>query len=73
MATARRMGVTPGLVFDMSRSCWDPNVRANTERLCKYLQRDLSSLSDRQNARRSRTCSRFTDETQNPSEHLKLE
>ena len=25
VATASRMDLTPGLIFDMSRSCWDPN------------------------------------------------
>ena len=38
MATASRLGLTFGLVFDTSRSCQDLHVRTKTERLCKYLQ-----------------------------------
>ena len=30
------MGLTPGLLFDMSRSCWNLDVQANAERLCEY-------------------------------------
>ena len=38
VATPSRMGLTPGLLFDMSRSCWDLDVQANAERLCEYLR-----------------------------------
>ena len=30
--TPSRKGLTPGLLFDMSRSCWDLDVQANAER-----------------------------------------
>ena len=35
--TPSRMGLTVGLIFNMSRSCWDLDVQANAERLCEYL------------------------------------
>ena len=34
--TRSRVGLTPGLLFDMSRSCWDLDVQANAERLCEH-------------------------------------
>ena len=52
------------------------NVRTNTERLCKYqvpAHRETCAQLNRQNARRFWTCSRWTDETQHSSEHLKVE
>ena len=38
VATPSRVGLTPGLLFDLSRSCWDLDVQANAERLCAYLR-----------------------------------
>ena len=38
--TPSRMGLTPGLLFDMSRSCWNLDAQANAEGLCEYLQTD---------------------------------
>ena len=35
--TPSRVGLTPGLLCDMSRSCWDLDVQANAERFCDYL------------------------------------
>ena len=32
VATPSRMGLTPALLFDTSRSCWDLDVQANAER-----------------------------------------
>ena len=43
--TPSRMGLTLGLLFDMSRSCWDLDVQANAERLCEYLQIERPVLS----------------------------
>ena len=54
VATSSRMGLTPGLIFEMSRSCWDLDVRTNAESLCAYLQTERPVLlMDRQSARRS--------------------
>ena len=44
VATPSRMGGTPGLLFDMSRSCWDLDVQANAERLCQYLRTERPVL-----------------------------
>ena len=44
VAAPSRMGLTPGLLFDMSRSCWDLDVQANAERLCEYLRNDRPVL-----------------------------
>ena len=44
VATSTCVGLTPGLIFDMSRSCWDLNVRTNAERLCEYLQTERPVL-----------------------------
>ena len=45
VATLSRMGLTLGLIFDASRSCWDLDVQANAERLCEYLQTERLVLS----------------------------
>ena len=45
VVTPSRMGLTPGLLFDMSRSCWDLYVQANAERLCEYLRTERPVLS----------------------------
>ena len=42
--TPTRMGLTPGLLFDMSRSCWDLDVQANAERLCDCLRAERPVL-----------------------------
>ena len=44
MATANRFGLALGLVFDMSRSCWNLNDQVDTERLWKYLQTERPML-----------------------------
>ena len=44
VATPSRMGLTPRLIFDMSRSCWDLDVQANAERLCEYLETERPVL-----------------------------
>ena len=44
LAMSSRMGLTPGLIFDMSRSLWDLDIQAN-ERLCEYLQTERPVLS----------------------------
>ena len=44
-ATPNRMGLTPGLLFDMSRSCWDLDAQTNVERLCEYLRTERPVLS----------------------------
>ena len=52
-----RMHLTPGLLFDVSRSCWDTDVQANAERLCEYLRTerpDLQSM-DRRDPKFSKT------------------
>ena len=33
------MGLKPGLLFYMSRSCWELDVQANAARLCEYCER----------------------------------
>ena len=45
-ATPSRVGLTPGLLFDMSRSCWDLDVQANAERPCEYLRTKRQVLQD---------------------------
>ena len=45
VATSSRMGLTPGLLFDRPRSCWDLDVRTNAERLCEHLQTERQVLS----------------------------
>ena len=40
VATPSRVGLTPGLLLDMSRSCLELDVHANAERLCEYLRTD---------------------------------
>ena len=42
--TPSRVGLTPGVLFDMSRSCWDLDVRANAERTCEYLRTERPVL-----------------------------
>ena len=44
VATPSRMGLTPGLLFDMSRSCWDLHVQANAEGVCEHLRTDRPVL-----------------------------
>ena len=43
--TPSRMGLTPGLVFDMSRTCCDLDVQANAEHMCNYLRTERPVLS----------------------------
>ena len=46
VATPSRMGLILGLLFAMSRSCWDLDVQANTERQCEHFSnRTTSALS----------------------------
>ena len=44
VATPSRAGLTPGLIFDMSRNCWDSDVQANAESLREYLQTERPVL-----------------------------
>ena len=44
VTTPSCMGLTPGLIFDISRSCWDLDVQANAERLCVYLRTEQPVL-----------------------------
>ena len=43
-ATPSRMGLTPGVLFDMSRSCRDLDVQVDAERLCEYLRTERPVL-----------------------------
>ena len=45
VATPRRMGLTPGLLFDVSRCCWDLDVQSSPERVCEYLRTERPVLS----------------------------
>ena len=45
VATPSRLGLTPGWLVDMSRSCWDLDVQANAERLCEFLRTEGPVLS----------------------------
>ena len=42
--TPSRVGLTPGVLFDMSRNCWDLDVQANAERTCEYLRTERPVL-----------------------------
>ena len=44
-ATPIRMGLTPGSLFGMTRSCRDLDVQANGERFCEHLRRERPVLS----------------------------
>ena len=44
-ATRSRVGLILGLLFDMSRSCWELDVQANAERQCEYLRTERPVLS----------------------------
>ena len=44
VATPSRMGLTLGLLFDMSRSCWNLDVQEIAERLCDYLRTEQPVL-----------------------------
>ena len=56
VATSSRLGLTHGLLFDMSRSCWNLDVRTNAERLCECLQTERPVL-----LLGSTTCTAFID------------
>ena len=56
VATPSRMGLTPGVLVNMSRSCWDLDAQANAERLCEYLRTERPVLLVG-----SSTCKAFMD------------
>ena len=44
VSTPSRLGLTPGLLLDKPRSCWNLDVQANAERLCEYLRTERPVL-----------------------------
>ena len=44
VATPSRMGLTPGLLFDMSRSCWDLHAQANAGGVSENLRTERPAL-----------------------------